>query len=144
VLDWQIFNYLSGNFDGHGKNLAFLYPRGRALPELAPFYDLVSIDFLNKAGDAHYARTMELHVGNEGRPEHIGREAWRTFAKDIGYRPQEVERRLLEMSERMPIAARRVRSDFAERFGDKRAYDQFESVIAKRCRRTLQTLRGAG
>lgn len=134
VLDWQIFNYLSGNFDGHGKNLALLYRQSRALPVLAPFYDLVSIDFLNKTVNANYARTMAFYVGLEGRPERIGREAWRSFAKEIGYRPREVERRLLDMSNRMPDAAKRVRTEFATRFGDKAAYDQFESVIAKRCR----------
>ncbi|MDX1571136.1 MAG: HipA domain-containing protein, partial [Xanthomonadales bacterium] len=41
VIDWQIFNYLVGNYDAHGKNLALLYGPTSALPQLAPFYDLV-------------------------------------------------------------------------------------------------------
>ncbi len=144
VLDWQIFNYLSGNFDGHGKNLALLYGQNRALPVLAPFYDLVSIDFLNKAANANYTRTMAFYVGGEGEPERIGREAWRTFAREIGYRAPEVERRLLDMSDRMPAAAKRVREEFADRFGDKAVYDQFERVVARRCNRTVQIMRGKG
>ncbi|RAL20685.1 hypothetical protein DL240_15315 [Lujinxingia litoralis] len=39
LLRWVIFNALSGNADGHAKNLSLLYaPSG---PRLAPFYDLV-------------------------------------------------------------------------------------------------------
>jgi len=43
LRDWQILNYLLGNYDGHAKNLALLYQRRSAVPRLAPFYDMVSL-----------------------------------------------------------------------------------------------------
>ncbi|WP_230467573.1 type II toxin-antitoxin system HipA family toxin [Lujinxingia vulgaris] len=39
LLRWVMFNALSGNADGHAKNLSLLY--GARGPCLAPFYDLV-------------------------------------------------------------------------------------------------------
>ena len=44
---WQILNCLVGNSNCRGKNLALLYWPGQAVPALAPFYDLISIEFLN-------------------------------------------------------------------------------------------------
>ena len=40
LLQWQIFNVLAGNSDGHAKNLSLLYMLDGAI-RLAPFYDLV-------------------------------------------------------------------------------------------------------
>ena len=44
VLRWMIFNYLIGNTDAHGKNLAFIV--GREGMALAPFYDLLCVHAL--------------------------------------------------------------------------------------------------
>lgn len=44
ILRWGIFNLAVGNFDAHGKNISFtLSEKGL---DLAPFYDLVSIESL--------------------------------------------------------------------------------------------------
>ena len=84
LADWQILNYLLGNWDGHGKNLALLYRRGREAPELAPFYDLVSIEYLNVALHARFDRSMAFAVGANHTPERVTKEDWEQMAADLG------------------------------------------------------------
>ena len=67
LADWQILNYLLGNWDGHTKNLSLLYRPGREAPVLAPFYDIVSIEYLNVALRAQFDRSMAFAVGELAR-----------------------------------------------------------------------------
>ena len=69
LADWQILNYLLGNWDGHAKNLSLLYQPGREAPVLAPFYDIVSIEYLNVALRAQFDRSMAFAVGGSHTPE---------------------------------------------------------------------------
>jgi len=41
LIEWQIFNVVTGNADGHAKNLSLLYDEAGPA-RLAPFYDLLS------------------------------------------------------------------------------------------------------
>lgn len=137
VIDWQIFNYLAGNSDGHGKNLALLHPRGRALPVLAPFYDLIAIEYLNAVGDAGYDRRLAFFIGGESIPERIGRETWQRFARDVGFRPRYVLARVREMAGRIAGEAQAVRRAFEERFGERAVQERFVRTIEKRARWAL-------
>lgn len=49
LLDWSIFNLLTGNADCHAKNLSFFVDREGI--ELSPFYDLVNVMLFNFAHD---------------------------------------------------------------------------------------------
>jgi len=49
LLDWSIFNLLTGNADCHAKNLSFFVDREGV--ELSPFYDLVNVMLFNFAHD---------------------------------------------------------------------------------------------
>jgi serine/threonine protein kinase HipA of HipAB toxin-antitoxin module len=46
LRDWQITNYLFGNYDGRAKNLSILYEPTGSVPVLAPFYDTVCIELM--------------------------------------------------------------------------------------------------
>ncbi len=81
LRDWQILNCLIGNWDDHGKNLALLYGPGQAVPTLAPFYDLISIEFLNLLRPGTWARDMAFAIGEHHEPERITRSDWLTFAR---------------------------------------------------------------
>jgi len=140
VLDWQIFNYLAGNSDGHGKNLALLYPRGRTLPRVAPFYDLIAIEYLNDVADADYDRRLAFFVGGEATPERIGRATWERFASDVGFRPRYVLGRVREMAERIADEAEAVRRTFAERFGERPVQERFVRSIYRRAHWTLSVV----
>jgi serine/threonine-protein kinase HipA len=73
LLRWALFQYLIGNADAHGKNLAFFCkPAGLAL---APCYDLVSV--VQYDGLDH---ELAMAYGDEFRLEQIRPYDWAEFA----------------------------------------------------------------
>lgn len=84
LLNWQVFNVLAGNTDGHLKNLSLLAdPRGGW--QLAPFYDLVCV--LAIEGVSH---RLALPVGDAQDPQMLARPHWEAFAKQTGTGPAAV------------------------------------------------------
>lgn len=140
LRDWQIFNYLTGNWDGHGKNLALLYVPGEAVPVLAPFYDLVAIEFFNLVRPGAWSRDMAFYIGEHNVPEQIGRADWEAFARDLGMPPKRLLGRVEELAARLPETAGNAHREFAGHFGDEPVYDQLEESIRRRCHWTLTTL----
>lgn len=144
LRDWQLFNYLVGNSDGHAKNLALLYQPDNPVPALAPFYDLVCIELLNRIGAGAYDRAMAFFVGDHAEPERITRADWEALARAIDVPPRKLLERLREMAESLPDHARATREAFAARFGDNQVYDRFEEAVGDRCRWTLGSVFGRG
>ena len=140
LRDWQIFNCLIGNWDGHGKNLALLYAPGQAVPTLAPFYDLISIEFLNLLRPGTWSRDMAFSIGERDEPERITRSDWLGFARELGMPPKRLLDRLGELASEMPAVARAARGAFAQTHGDAPAYDRLEEAVHRRCRWTLESL----
>jgi serine/threonine-protein kinase HipA len=140
LRDWQMFNYLVGNWDGHAKNLALLYGENGSAPKLAPFYDLVAIEFFNVIKPGQWARKLAFKIGQHDTPEEITREDWRHFANDLEIPETPTINRLKDLAERIPDSARESRITFAEGYGDKAVYDKFERYILKRCRWVLKQL----
>jgi serine/threonine-protein kinase HipA len=95
VLDWVAFNTIIGNADAHAKNLALLCGSdGRR--RLAPFYDLVpTIAISERLVD----RQPALRIGDSQRIDNIGAEDLRGFARDAGYAPGFVLKRVSGMAE---------------------------------------------
>jgi serine/threonine-protein kinase HipA len=77
LLRWALFQYLVGNSDAHGKNVAFFCnPAGLAL---APYYDLVSV--------VQYGRLdheLAMAYGDEFDLERILPRDWAEFAARTG------------------------------------------------------------
>lgn len=144
LRDWQLFNYLAGNSDGHAKNLSLLYSSESPIPVLAPFYDLVCIEMLNRTGAGTYDRSMAFRVGQHTEPERITRDDWRSFAASIGVPARKLLERLGEMAERMPAEARATREHFAAQHGDNQVYDRFEEAVRDRCSWALRSVFGRG
>ncbi|WP_027389845.1 type II toxin-antitoxin system HipA family toxin [Chrysiogenes arsenatis] len=140
LRDWQIFNFLIGNWDGHGKNLALLYTPGSAAPTLAPFYDLVAIEFLNQLTPAQYAREMALYIGDEKIPERITKPQWQLMAKHLAMPPKPLLERVAHIAEQLPYIATQCRAEFAAQHGDTAMYEKLVNMVSKRCRWTLETL----
>lgn len=141
LRDWQILNCLIGNWDGHGKNLALLYAPGHSIPTLAPFYDLISIEFLNLLRPGTWARDMALSIGEHHEPERITRSDWLSFARELGMPPRRLLVRVEAMANEMPAIARVAREAFAQVHGDAPAYDRLEEAVRRRCGWTLESLR---
>lgn len=138
LRDWQILNVLMGNWDGHAKNLAFCYRPGSTVPQFAPFYDLVSIEFLNQAGRGDFSRDMALAVGSSFTPERIGRADWVQFARDLGVPPRPLLQRVQTLAESVEGHLQAARGEFADRWGDDGVLDVFERTVRKRCRWVLE------
>lgn len=140
LRDWQIFNYLIGNWDAHAKNLALLYLPGEAVPALAPFYDLVAIEFFNLIRAGTWAREMAFFIGEHDVPEQITRTDWETFARNLGMPPKRVLARVEELANLLPDIAGSARQAFATDFGDEPAYDSLVKSVRRRCRWTLKSV----
>ena len=141
LRDWQIFNCLVGNWDGHAKNLALLYAPGEAVSRLAPFYDLISIEFLNLLHPGTWSRELAFFVGEHDVPEQIGRPDWLAFARELGMPPRRLLGRVEEMATRLPAVARAAREAFATVHGGAPACERLDEAVRRRCRWTLETLR---
>ena len=145
LRDWQMFNYLVGNWDGHAKNLALLYGKGGSAPRLAPFYDLVAIEFFNAIKSGVWARKLAFRIGQQDTPEEVTLEDWRLFANHIGVPANPTIDRLGSLAESLPDVVKEERGAFVEKFGDKAVYDIFERYIRRRCKWVLnQLIRGGG
>lgn len=133
LRDWQMFNCLTGNWDGHAKNLALLYPPDSTVPELAPFYDLVAIEFLNRLRPGSWSRDMAFAVGTQVLPERITRGEWERFADDLGIPRKPTLERLEEMALALPEAAVSVARHFAGNYFKDNTLDRFVESIRRRC-----------
>ena len=140
LRDWQILNNLIGNWDGHAKNLALLYTPDQVAPVFAPFYDLISIEFLNTVRPGSWSREMALSIGAEHRPELIKRSDWKIMADDLGMPPRRLLGRLEEIANFLPEAVAEALQVFTESHGDKVVYGKLEKLVRKRCRWTLNSV----
>ena len=96
-LDWVAFCCLIGNADAHGKNLAILHGRQGEL-RLAPLYDLVpTIAF----SEREIERTPALDIGNTRRIDQVDGTDWDLFARQTGFAPRMVRRRVQELAEQI-------------------------------------------
>lgn len=142
LLDWQIMNYLLGNWDGHAKNLSLLYPSGQSAPVLAPCYDMVSIEYLNVVyrSDDPYTRNMGLEIGGHDIPEQITRSDWEQMAGDLGMPTKTVLVRLEEKATVLPDVTDRVLTEFMAQHCAKDNYGQMRDVVSARCRHVLNSV----
>ncbi|MEZ4225909.1 MAG: type II toxin-antitoxin system HipA family toxin [Polyangiaceae bacterium] len=143
LRDWQLFNYLVGNSDGHAKNLALLYASDPFVPRLAPFYDLVCIEFLNRLG-MRYDRKLAFFIGDNSVPEQVTRKDWTLFAQALGVPAKRLLERLRQFAADLPSHARATRAVYADRFGDNPALDRLEESIRDRCQWTERSVFGRG
>jgi serine/threonine-protein kinase HipA len=83
---WQVFNALTGNADGHLKNLS-LISHGRKGWSLAPFYDLVCTLAID-----NISHQLALPVGSHNDPGNLHRKHWDVFADQLGMAPKYIHR----------------------------------------------------
>lgn len=83
VVRWQAFNALTGNADGHAKNLALIRQEGRV--SLAPSYDLVCT---RQWGSL--STRLAFSVGGVSDPGQIGAKQWRRAAQEWEVSPAHV------------------------------------------------------
>ncbi len=94
LLDAAIFNLLIGNCDAHGKNFSLLYGVNGVV--LAPLYDLLST-----AAYPELSPKLAMKMGKCATLEDIDPSAWRKFASDAGLAAPYVQRRVIELAEKL-------------------------------------------
>jgi serine/threonine-protein kinase HipA len=92
LVRWTAFNYVVGNEDAHGKNLALLHTDEGI--RLAPFYDLVSSIVYQGL-----SRKAAMAIGGERRYHYVEQRHWQRYAKALALRDGVVRRLLLETAE---------------------------------------------
>ena len=142
LRDWQMFNCLIGNWDGHAKNLAICYPHNDSLPELAPFYDLVAIEFLNRLSPGTWSRDMAFAVGGVHTPERITEDCWHRFADEMKTPHRPTLARLAELAESLPGLAEKMATEFGDTHGHENVLQRFVEATGRRCRQVRHSLRG--
>ncbi len=103
VIQWVVFNYLTGNLDAHAKNIAFLMRGHKAV--VAPFYDMLCVD-------AYLPRqTMSMAIAGENKPGWVEGPHWDAMAYEADVAPRLVRGVLSRMSAGLPEAISRVIGD---------------------------------
>lgn len=113
LLSWVIFNLLTGNADGHLKNLSFRVD-GQGI-ELAPFYDLVSTECYRATPESDPqwpARDLSLRIGNAASFAAITPADVLAFAEELGSNRRAAARTLNELTERIAAAADALIGEF--------------------------------
>jgi serine/threonine-protein kinase HipA len=111
LVRWVAFNYLIGNEDAHGKNLALLYTSDGL--RLAPFYDLVST-----AVYKGLSRKAAMAIGGERRLARIQRRHWERLAQTLEVRVevvwQSLERTVSALEEGLGDTVRQVTTEVGD------------------------------
>lgn len=133
LLDFVIFNALTGNHDAHAKNFSLLYtPRGTVL---APLYDVLST-----AAYPNLTDKMAMKIGGKYRFTEVQARHWEEFAAEAGLSPAQVKKRILDIAKRLPELARKTRATFEAEGNGHAILGQIVALIEQRCALTIRRL----
>lgn len=126
LLDALLFNTLIANNDAHAKNYSLVYGTGGTT--LAPLYDV-----LCTAVYPNLTAKMAMKIGGHYKFSDIYPRHWERFAQSAELSAPQVRRRLLELTEILPSAARKLRDEFAGRGQRTPLIDQIIETIEHYC-----------
>lgn len=135
LIQWQIFNLLAGNSDGHAKNLSLLYYEDTSL-RLAPFYDLVCTRAIEGI-----AADLAFAIGDERNPGKIYKRNWEAFAKELDVNAQFLIKTVEDSIERILDRLPTVLQEFEAAYGDYPALQRVEQFVRGQCRSANQNLK---
>jgi serine/threonine-protein kinase HipA len=129
LLQWAIFNWLTGNADAHGKNLSLLYNQSGA-PSLAPFYDLVCTHNYK-----NLSRFLAMEMGGTSDPDLVGSRHLEALASDLKLRPKLVLGVAATLMEHIAGSLDGVSASFLKLYGDSPILERIPMVIRRQLRR---------
>lgn len=132
LVNWQIFNALAGNADGHLKNLSLLAVGGGGW-KLAPWYDLVCTLAISKV--SHH---MALPVHGKTDPQNLHKNHWEGFAEDLGVSTRLVQRLIRAQAEQLCENADQWLEEFQERYGALPALRSVQDVVSRQSTKALR------
>lgn len=125
LAQWQIFNALVGNADGHIKNLSLL-SHGTAGWSLAPFYDLVCTLAIDQV-----SHKIALPVGSQTDPGNLHHSHWNAFATQLGMAPRRIQRSIRIQVDHLETYLDRLHRDFIEEHRLGHELDKAKAVIQR-------------
>ncbi len=100
LFDQLVFHYLVGNTDAHGKNYSLLYSNG-ALPELAPMYDVVSVEMYGAFQGRRVSKKIAMKIAGKTQFNLVYPRHWQRVANELGLSPTAALRRARILAERV-------------------------------------------
>lgn len=133
LLDFVIFNALIGNHDAHAKNFSLLYSDKGLL--LAPLYDVLSTAIY-----PNLAPKMAMKVGSKYRFSEVQTLHWEAFAQQARLSPAQVRKRIIQLAQQLPLAARRLQTSPDLIFANSAIVEQIATLIEQRAALTMHRL----
>lgn len=136
LLRWISFNFLIGNADAHGKNLALLYSETGSV-RLAPFYDLLCTTVYPELD-----QRMAMRLGGERRPDRLRRKNWERLAEELEISPRAVFGELENLAQKIEKAAEALAGEFNDRYDCGETMNTILEIIRRRSGRAWAFLGG--
>jgi serine/threonine-protein kinase HipA len=136
LLRWIAFNFLIGNADAHGKNLALLYGEDGSV-RLAPFYDLLCTTVYPELD-----QRMAMRLGGERRPDRLRRKHWERLAEELEIAPRAVFGELENLTQAIENTAEALAEEFTDRYDCGDTMNAILEIIRRRSGRAWAFLGG--
>jgi len=133
LLDYAVFNALTGNHDAHGKNFSLLYTPAGAV--LTPLYDA-----LCTAVYPTLTEKMAMKIGSKYKFSEVFARHWEQFAIEAALSPPQVKKRILDIAKRLPDLARATQATFLSQGNSHPIIDRIVTLIDQRCALTIRRL----
>jgi serine/threonine-protein kinase HipA len=103
-FDYLVFHYLVGNTDAHAKNYALIYTDGPK-PELAPLYDVISVEMYRMFQGQKVDRKSAMKLGKRRLFSQVYPRHWKVVATQLGLSPTQALKRARALAERVKQAS---------------------------------------
>jgi serine/threonine-protein kinase HipA len=133
VIEWQAYNLILGNSDGHAKNLSVIYSDDGL--KLAPLYDLVSTRQYKRLD-----RKLAMGVGGRQNPDEIGRAEWIKLSGELRISERVVIDLVTDVAQRSLDVLAGWTREFRDLYGNQPILQTLPAAITKRARRVLRSL----
>lgn len=134
LLKWQILNVLTGNCDGHGKNLSLLrHSDGKW--RLAPFYDLVDTKFYS--GLTH---NLAMSVGEQFDSGTVLPTHWKKLFFEAKVSPSAYLATVRQMAEKLPAVLEETIEQFKTLHGSSNFLNEITQYQLKLVKRNSKLL----
>lgn len=129
ILKWQMLNVLTGNCDGHGKNLSLLRLVDGTW-RLAPFYDLVNTKLYPKLN-----HNLAMSVADQFDAGTIHPEHWKKLFTDVRVSPTSYLATFRALAEKLPEVIDNTIQKFHNEYGRTVFLDELKTHQLKLIRR---------
>jgi serine/threonine-protein kinase HipA len=133
-IDANIFNWLIAGTDAHAKNYSVLHAAGPDL-RLAPLYDVITA--LPYPQFEREKVCLAMAVNGERVVDRITGAHWRALARAVGFLPDLVINRIVDLGERIPTAIDRV---IRQAGGNRAIMERLAEPVARHVRACLKRL----